>query len=183
MEDLQSMVEAFLEIETVILALNLEDGTIEFDSYYKQEQQEGSAEVVVLHSTYEDEIEDHILELSEFLADDTICKSLLSHVVLQPIALEELCNRYIKYYPNLTTYTRDDRKAHENIQAMNILLKIYKYDLSELRKEIHDQYDIEDGFNFTYTVWNIIKGAENEEELFYKCIIESRRARKELELI
>lgn len=82
MEDLQSMVEAFLEIETVILALNLEDGTIEFDSYYKQEQQEGSAEVVVLHSTYEEEIEDHILELSEFLADDTICRSLLSHVVL-----------------------------------------------------------------------------------------------------
>lgn len=183
MEDIQEKIEALLEIETVLLALNLEDGTIEFDSYYRQETQEGSSDVIVLHSTYEDELEDHILGFSEFLADKTICEALLSHVVLQPVALQELCDRYMKYYPKLTVYTKEDKNAYDNIQTLQTLLSIYTSPIEQLRINIDNQYDIEDGFNFTYTIWNIIKSAEDEEDIFYKCIAESRKSRKKLRLI
>ena len=183
MGDAQHKVEALLEVETVLLALNLDDGTVEFDSYYTQEQSEGNAEVVILHSTYEDELEDHILELADSLAGIDICKALLSHVVLQPRALSELCNRFMKYYPNLTAYTKEDRQAYENIQALQALLHVYDTDLPTLRKMIYDQYDIEDGFNFTYTVWNIITGAEDKEHVLHTCIIESRNIRQDIGLI
>lgn len=181
--DYQEEIEALLEIENTILSLNLEDGTIDFDSYYKQESKSGDADIVVLHSTYQDQIEDHILELSEFLSDETICRALLSHVVLQPKALRELCDRYIRYYPNLTSYTKNDKQAYENMHTLQILLNIHTTTLKQLRIDISNYYSIEDGFNFSYTVWDIIKNAEDEEDLFYKCIVESRKARKILELL
>ena len=154
--DYQQEVESLLEIENVLLSLNLEDDdTLEFDSYYKRESKEGDADIIVLHSTYQDQIEDHILELSEFLSDETICEALLSHVVLQPKALKELCDRYIRYYPKLTSYTRDDKQAYENMYALQILLNIYTETLKQIRIDISNHYNIEDGFNFSYTVWDL----------------------------